>query len=203
MIKTTPEKTIIIACEGKTTLQLDAIEEFQGNLKRRSKEDIQKLKQAILKYGFSSPFFVWHYNGRNGILDGHGRKKALIELRDEGYFIPPLPVVYIKASNETEAKQKLLLINSHYGNITQRGLDGFIKVEDIDFNIMNVTISKEAMKKAFQNDSDIIDKATTFPVIIAMNKQEYSGIKALKEKYKIKTDEKLIQELIKKELQND
>ena len=198
-----PQKTIVIACEGKIKIPLDAIEEFQGELKNRSKDDIRKLKGLIVKYGFSDCFSIWQNEGRNWTMDGHGRKKALLELRNEGYEIPPLPADLIFAKNETEAKQKLLAINSKFGNITQRGLESFIEVEHIDFNLMNLSISKEALAKSFQNDSGISDKAATFPVIVAMNKEEYKGVKALKEKWNIKSDEKLVQELIRRSLQDD
>jgi len=184
-------------------LALESIKEFQGSLKNRTKKDIEKIQQSLLKYGFSMPFFIWNNSGNNYCLDGHGRYKALSNLQKKGYDLPQFPVVFVKAKNEIEAKKKLLLINSHYGNITQRGLEDFISVENIDFDIMNVTISKEALAKAFQDDGDINEKAVTFPVIIAMNNDEYKNIKSLKEKLKIKTDEKLIQELIRKAIHND
>jgi len=196
-------KTIVIACEGKTTLPLDAIEEFQGDLKRRTKQDVEKIQQSILKYGFTAPFFVWNGTGHNYCLDGHGRIKALDGLRQQGYELPMFPVVFVNAKNETEAKQKLLLINSRYGNITQSGLEAFISVEDVDFSVMNFTVDKKAMAEAFQNDSTIADTAVTFPVTVALNKEEYENLKALKEKWKIKKDKKLVQELIERMLQYD
>ena len=191
-----PRKTIIIACEGKTTLPLDVIEEFQGELKHRTKQDVEKIQKSILEYGFSTPFFIWSDKGRNYCLDGHGRIKALANLRKQGYDLPMFPVVYIKAENETEAKQKLLLINSHYGNITQSGLEAFISIDDINYDLMNFTVRAGDIAKSFQQDDRISEKTTSFPVIIAMNPKEYEKIKSLKEKYKIKKDEALIQLLI-------
>jgi len=74
-------QTIAIQCKGADVLPLDAIEEFQGNLKKRTKADIEKIIVSISKYGFSFPFFVWNGDGHNRCLDGHGRLQALCEMR--------------------------------------------------------------------------------------------------------------------------
>lgn len=109
---------IRIACRGADTLPLDAIEEFQGNLKKRSKADIDKIITSILKYGFSFPFFVWNGDGHNRCLDGHGRIQALAEMRRQGVSLPLFPVAYVEAKDEAEAKQKLLRLNSQYGQMS-------------------------------------------------------------------------------------
>jgi len=202
-IETKPRKTIIIACEGKTTLPLDVIEEFQGELKHRTKQDVEKIQKSILEYGFSTPFFIWSDKGRNYCLDGHGRIKALADLRKQGYDLPMFPVVYIKAENEAEAKQKLLLINSHYGNITQSGLEAFINISDINYDLMNFTVRAGDIAKSFQQDEKISEKTTTFPVIIAMNPKEYEKVRLIKELYNIKKDEHLIKFLLEKEATSD
>jgi hypothetical protein len=201
-VKKTAEKTIRIACRGAGMLPLDAIEEFQGNLKKRTKQDIEKIIKSIEKNGFTFPFFVWQHDGRNGCLDGHGRIKALCRMREEGWNLPLFPVVYIEAKNEKEAKQKLLLINSHYGNITKKGLADFISVEDIDFDVINISIIGDDFKKAYHGDSE--EKAViTYPVIIAMNDDEYKKITDLKKRLKVKKDEDLIQILLNREMEND
>ena len=56
---------IRIECTGADSLPLDAIEEFQGNLKKRSKKDIDLIITSIEKYGFSFPFFIWNGTGHN------------------------------------------------------------------------------------------------------------------------------------------
>lgn len=112
------EKTISIQCTGADRLPLEAIEEFQGPLKKRSKEEIGKIKTSIEKYGFSFPFFVWNGTGHNYCLDGHGRIEALVQMRKEGYILPSFPVAYIEAKDEEEAKNKLLRLNSQYGHMT-------------------------------------------------------------------------------------
>ena len=106
---------INICCSGADSLPLDAIEEFQGKLKKRSKKDEEKIIRSIVEYGFSFPFFVWNGIGHNYCLDGHGRILALAEMRKRGTDLPMFPVVYVDAKDETEAKQKLLRLNSQYG----------------------------------------------------------------------------------------
>jgi hypothetical protein len=112
---------IKIACHAADILPLERIEEFQKNLKQRSKKDIENIITSIEKYGFSFPFAVWNGNGHNYCLDGHGRIKALCEMRNRGYSLPMFPVVYVDAADEDEAKQKLLRCDSRYGQITMEG----------------------------------------------------------------------------------
>ena len=71
--------TIEIKCKAADSLPLEALEEFQGRLKKRTKSDIDKMIKSIEKYGFSAPFFVWNGDGHNRVLDGHGRIQALCE----------------------------------------------------------------------------------------------------------------------------
>ena len=125
------KKMIEIKCKGAGVLDIAQIVDFQGNLKRRGIKDIEKLKTSILKYGFSFPFFIWVNNGINYCFDGHGRLMALKELRKEGYSVPELPVVYVEAKDEDEAKQKLLRLNSQYGQMTLESVLDFAKGLDL------------------------------------------------------------------------
>lgn len=123
---------IRITCRGADSLPLDAIEDFQGNLKKRSKKDIDLIIKSIEKYGFSFPFFVWNGSGHNYCLDGHGRIQALAEMRRRGVSLPLFPVAYIEAEDEAEAKQKLLRMNSQYGHMTMESLNEFMDGETIN-----------------------------------------------------------------------
>jgi len=122
-----------IACKTADLLPLDAIEDLQGGLKKRSKKDIELITKSIEKYGFSFPFFVWKNGEHNYCLDGHGRRLALLELERKGEEIPPLPVVYIEAKDNEEAKQKLLRLNSQYGAISYDSLMEFTSDIVVDF----------------------------------------------------------------------
>lgn len=125
---------IRITCETKDHLSLDKIEDLQKGLKKRSSEDIKLIIKSIEKYGFSFPFFIWENDGHNYCLDGHGRRLALKEIEKGGEEIPELPVVYIDAKDEEEAKQKLLRLNSQYGKMSIDSVIEFSDGLDIDFN---------------------------------------------------------------------
>ncbi|HUS50081.1 MAG TPA: DNA methyltransferase [Candidatus Paceibacterota bacterium] len=125
-------KKIIITCRGADSLPLDSLENFQGNLKKLSKSNLDKLKKQIIRNGFNVPFFVWRVEDWCRILDGHQRLKALLSLREDGYEIPLLPVAYIEAENEKDARQKLLGIASQYGEFEIEQLGEWIDELDAD-----------------------------------------------------------------------
>jgi hypothetical protein len=140
---------IRITCKVSDFLPVESIEEFQGNFKKRAKKEIDQIIISILKFGFSFPFFIWQYEGHNRCLDGHGRilavqkmKKAYYTLDEAGRLIvkkgtappiPYLPVVFIEAANESEAKQKMLRLNSQYGIIDIEGFREFIDGLEIEW----------------------------------------------------------------------
>ena len=123
-------KTIPITCKSDQLIPISQLENFQGKLKAIDEQSFNKLKESILKYGFSFPIFVW---GKK-ILDGHQRLAAVKRLIDDGYSVKgdKLPVVEIDAKSEQEAAEKLLLINSRYARIDQSGFDQFVTDFDID-----------------------------------------------------------------------
>lgn len=124
---------IEIKCDTKDSLRIDELSDLQGNLKKLSKQNAEKLKKQIIEHGFCVPFFVWHDNEKNYILDGHQREKVLREMQENGEEIPEkFPVVFIEAKNRKDAKKKLLAINSQYGTMSDDGLKIFL--EDIEFN---------------------------------------------------------------------
>lgn len=131
-------ETIEIKCETKDKLNLAEMTEFQGGLKSRTDIDYDKIKLSIIKYGFSFPFFVWKNDGKNYILDGHGRFSTLCKMQKDGYLIPDLPVVYVQAKNKKEAKEKLLRLNSTYGKMTKESVLEF--ADDIDLNFDEIAL---------------------------------------------------------------
>jgi hypothetical protein len=130
---------IEIKCRGADILPLDAIEDFQGNLKKRNPSDIDKIIKSIEVYGFSFPFFVWNGDGHNRCLDGHGRIQALCKMRQNGESLPMFPVVYIDAKNEDEAKQKLLRLNSQYGQMTMDSVLEFTEGLEVEWEDLSLS----------------------------------------------------------------
>jgi len=125
-------KTINITCKGQKYINIKKLKNFQGNLKKLDADAENKLKNSIIKYGFSFPVFVW----KDNILDGHQRVFATLELLKAGYEVDKIPVVEIDAENKTEAAEKLLMLNSKYGEITDDGLHEFLASNEIDIASM-------------------------------------------------------------------
>lgn len=126
-------KEIQIKCQGAATLELEQIEPFQGNLKELSKGDYNKLRKQIIELGFSEPIGVWKHEGKYKCISGHQRVRVLTELkRSEGYKIPRIPVSFIEAETEHEAKKKILAMAAQFGALTGQGLFEFASLNNID-----------------------------------------------------------------------
>lgn len=148
---------IRIECTGADTLPLDAIEEFQGGLKTRSTKDVESIITSIEKYGFSFPFFIWKGDGHNRCLDGHGRIQALAELRKRGVSLPHFPVAYVEAADEAEAKQKLLRLNSQYGQMTIESVTEFTQGLDVawgELKLSSGTLSMHPVEEGSGVDAE-------------------------------------------------
>src|SRR5579859_2514308 len=140
-----PVKEIIISCQGATTVSLDDLQELQGNLKDLTEANYVKLRNSLIQFGFTFPLFFWEDEQHTKwIVDAHQRKRTLLKMRDEGYTIPPLPADPIFAKDKIEAKEKLLLLNSRYGQITQEGFDEFVSDVPID-DISDMLVMLEIM----------------------------------------------------------
>ena len=145
--------TISIKCETSETLELAEMTEMQGGLKERTDIDYDKIKLSICKFGFSFPFFIWKSGKTNYLIDGHGRFATLCKMQKDGYIIPPLPVVYIQCKNKTEAKQKLLRLNSQYGKMTKESVLEF--AEDIDLNFDEIALPDTVID--FTDDTEAVE----------------------------------------------
>ena len=140
---------IRITCEGTDYVDFKKLKSLQGNLKNLSEGNLNKLKKSILKYGFTAPAFVWKSNRNKYILDAHQRVKALQSLFEDGYEIPNIPVVYIKAADRKEAKEKLLHISSQYGEFERDGFADFVLDVDIDVSeLFTRLVGEEYILKA-------------------------------------------------------
>lgn len=127
-------QTIDVTCECAETLTLQELTEFQGALKARTDDDVRRIAESIKLHGFGFPFFVWAHDGINHVLDGHGRILALHLLDEWGFLIPRLPVVYVNAKDDEEARALLLRLNSQYGKMTKESVLDFIGEYDFDLS---------------------------------------------------------------------
>ena len=170
-------QTISIKCETQDRLEIAEMTELQGGLKERTDIDYDKIKLSICKFGFSFPFFIWKSGNKNYLIDGHGRFATLCKMQKDGYIIPPLPVVYIQCKNKTEAKQKLLRLNSQYGKMTKESVLEF--AEDIDLNFDEIALpdsvidfTEEAGSEEEKEKPDIEFNESYSVVVQCMNEEE-------------------------------
>lgn len=149
---------IEIKCEGSHTLNLDELTVLQGDLKSLSSTNYKKLRKEILELGFSSPIHVWNREGVNYILDGTQRCRTLRKMSEEGYGIPPLPIVRVQANDLNDAKRKVLALTSQYGHLESDGLYEFlndtdITISDIEESFHFPEINIEKFKEEFYEPS--------------------------------------------------
>ena len=112
------------------------IKEFQWNLKKEDNdESIRNLANRILKKGFSAPIFIWKNWNKNSILDWHQRIKALNHLKTQKETLQDdkIPVVYIEAETEQEAKDTLLEYNTSYSEFDMMALWEWSEMWDMEF----------------------------------------------------------------------
>lgn len=135
------QNRIRVTCTGAGTAEISDLVPFQGELKSLSEKSYQKLRASILKYGVSFPFFVWKHDDKLHTLDGHQRDRVLRKMRDdEDFVIPPVPVDFIGAADEKEAKEKILILSSQFGKIDNDSLYGFVMENELDFEELKTVI---------------------------------------------------------------
>ena len=147
-------------CKTKDFLKLSEIEAFATDVKNRTGYDIQRLKESIMNNGFLFPLFIW--KNKNIILDGKARYLALKQLEKEGNVLKDVPVVFVEAKDENEAKEKVLQVNSRYGKITEGSLNFFAKDCKIDLSDLNIHLDK--INFSFDNKADLVKRGSTMVI---------------------------------------
>lgn len=138
-------KAIRITCKGMGSIAIEDLTGMQGNLKKISRKNLEMLKNRILKKGFNVPYHIWKHHGKNYLLDGHQRTRALLELQAQGYFVPELPFDIIEAATMEEAKDSLLGISSQYGEFTAgMELDTDLRLPSGEIRLENINPASPA-----------------------------------------------------------
>lgn len=133
------------------TVDYRLLKPLQGDLKDLNEKNYNKLKNVLLKRGFTTPFFVWAdevpgklENGEPTIqvvhylIDGHQRQRVMLteNMSHNGSY--EMPYIEIKAKSRRDAKAQLLEISSQYGTATYEGFDEFTdELENEDFEDIN------------------------------------------------------------------
>jgi len=144
-----------IACDVKDTLDWRQIKPLQGDYKKATPEQVDKLYRVILKRGIRFPSFVSKVDGEILAIDTHRRLVVYEKLEKDGHEIAghQVPVVYIHAKDKAEAKQLLLECDSRYGKTDQKGFDDFISDLDADF-LSDIEIPDIDIDFMRENDSE-------------------------------------------------
>jgi ParB family chromosome partitioning protein len=142
------EKTVLIACEGIKTADIDDFSPLQGDLKTLADSDYAGLKAEIIEEGFSFSLHVWEEGEIKWIEDGHQRITALKRMRAEGWTVPAIPYSLVFADDIQQAKRKLLGGASSYGKVQEEGLRDFLSTMKIDpTRLMNFNFQTIEMPK--------------------------------------------------------
>lgn len=123
-----------------------------NNLKEEKGRDVTELKNSIIDFGFTIPIFVWidEDSGSHYVLDGAGRKQAVVEMLADGYSFESIPYVEIDAPTKEEAMKLVPVISSSYGEVTR---DSFIKFsEGLSLNFSTIKIDGIS-KKILEGDN--------------------------------------------------
>jgi hypothetical protein len=55
-------------------------------------------------------------------------------MKEQGYMIPRLPVALVEAKDRKEAAEKILLISSQYGKMSEQSLEEFLAENELEIN---------------------------------------------------------------------
>lgn len=154
----TVKQVKIDADERLPTMDFEKLEPLQGALKSLSDRNFERLKKSILTRGFFVPVFIWNNGKRSRLLDGHQRVRVLTALQADGYTVPKIPYVTIRAKSEAEAKDKLMAITSAYGKIERQGLYEFLEGMDrtlleTDFALPEFELDPKKFMREFYDEA--------------------------------------------------
>lgn len=108
-------KITVYNLSGMPTADVGIFKELQEDFKIFDQNKNEKLQALILKRGFKYAFKAWKDpDGQLWIIDAHQRKKALLQLKQKGYEIPPIPYELIHANNKKEAVEEIAAYNSEF-----------------------------------------------------------------------------------------
>lgn len=147
----------------------------------------EKVKQSILKYGFSVPFAVWYNEGEYYAIDGHLRKDLMYDLINDGVNVPSkLPAYRIDCNDEKEAIEMLLEIyntkanpiNSDVFNDWKLDLDFELDITESDLHIDRIIVDGEPQEIEINEDFEPalelgIEKE--YLVIVFENKEQHES----------------------------
>lgn len=125
------------------TAPVETFNELQEDLKLYDESKNKKLQQLISTRGFKYAFRAWRdEDGLLWIIDAHQRKRALLELRKQGFEIPEIPYEEIYAENKQDAVKEIAAYNSQFATLNPDTiLFEKYKISDNDLQIFNFELN--------------------------------------------------------------
>lgn len=120
-------------------LSKESLKEYSKNARKHTDYDINAIKQSIMQFGMCDPIGIW--GGKNIIVEGHGRFKALTEL---GY--EQIPCIRLDHLTDNERKMYTLVHNKTAENSSWDDnllndelstLDDLFDIGDFGFDILS------------------------------------------------------------------
>ena len=152
-------KTIRIACKAADYIPWRTIKPLQGNYKKRTLADIEKLAALIIKRGVRAASAVCMVKKDIWAIDTHGRLLAYEYLESKGFIIPNIPVNWVEVANKAEAKQILLEYDSRFGKVTREGYEEFtedFQVEEDYLSLSDIRVETETPAVKYTEKTEII-----------------------------------------------
>ena len=148
-------------------LDIDSLTPLQGDLKKLSDENFNKLRKSLIEKGFQFTVHVWEQGGTTYIIDGHQRVHVMKQLRKAGWEVPPITCSFVKAATYHDAKELILYAVSQYGKLDKEGFDAFIEDEDFElaqfdfpdfsFDPLEISLDDENLNESLTDSDDAPD----------------------------------------------
>lgn len=125
-----------ITCSSTDLIDPKKLTPFQGELKWLEDAQYKKLKTSLLNHGFVFPVFGWKHRRKNYTIDAHQRLLALTKMRSEGIELEgnKVPIVWVEADNEVDARKLILLAVSQYGRYDYESMYKFMSEGGVGFD---------------------------------------------------------------------
>lgn len=180
----------VFNADSLPVIEIDALTELQDDFKEYTQT--RRLADRIATAGFKYPAFVWHGDGATYVLDAHSRLRALRLLREDGWQIPPIPVVSIQAESLDAAKVEVLHLNSRYAEIqAESEFWKMLQAECDPIELETVTIpelegevdSRPMIDFAVDEDDSRHDlpQASAYPLAIVLTEKDFLQWQAVKQ----------------------
>lgn len=149
------KEEIEIKCSYQELKHISLLEPTQGELKKSSQIDLDKLSTSLRKHGYIRPIILWWDmttdQPTNKILDGHQRLGLHLMEAKKGIGTKDykVPVIYAKADTYEDAMKVLLQLISTTGEINISGLHDFAQNNkfNLDELVASMSLKSPSLKK--------------------------------------------------------